>query len=116
MANPIPCGVCQQISDAEFLVTDMTDGFQLLGVPTQGMCVQCFVEKGLALANALQAAYEEMQGQEPAPGVIEAIEQDEGPVTPADPLPAAPKSKKTHRETETAVTVETQAETSGVDA
>lgn len=93
MANPIGCAVCEQVGDAEFLVTDRTPDFQLLGTPTIGMCVQCFIEKGLQLATALQAAFAEVMDEEPTPGALESVEATEGKVEVVDPVPPKPKSK-----------------------
>lgn len=111
MANPIPCGICQQVADAEFLVTDRTPDFQILGVPTTGMCVQCFVVKGLEIAQALQTALEQVQAEGETPGVLEAVEADEGVQGVADPLPPAPKSRKAKEaQAETAVAAEETAD------
>lgn len=94
MANPTPCGICQQVDSAEFLVTDLTPDFQLLGKPTSGVCVGCWIMLGDAIKKALEEA-----SQESAPdgtvgaGVLEQIEQAEGVVSPS-PSPARPKSRK----------------------
>ena len=115
MANPIPCGVCGEVADSDLLVSDRTPEFQILGQSTMGMCVQCFIERGMLLANALQAAYAEMEKAGDQPGLLESVEADEGEVTPADPLPPAPKSKKTKEPAETPESNGTQTEAANVD-
>ena len=93
MANPIPCGRCDEVADADLLVTDRTPDFQLLGVPTSGLCVRCYIEHAMQLANAIQAAMAEMEKLPDAPGVLESVEADEGEVTPAERVEPLPKSK-----------------------
>jgi hypothetical protein len=115
MANPIPCGKCQQVADADLLVTDRTPDFQLLGVPTSGLCVQCYIEHAMELANALQAAYAAIEAEGQQPGVLERVEQDEGEVVAADPLPEPPKSKAPKVKAEVAAGHSTQAEAADVD-
>jgi hypothetical protein len=100
MANPIPCGRCQEVADSDLLVTDRTPDFQLLGVPTSGLCVRCYIEHAMELANALQAAMAEMEKLPDEPGVLESVEQDEGKVEAADPLPPAPKRRQKAEQTE----------------
>lgn len=93
MANPIPCGKCDEVADADLLVTDRTPDFQLLGVPTSGLCVMCYINHAMQLANAIQAAMEQAQlGGEPE-GVLAAVEADEGPQEVEDRVPPAPKRK-----------------------
>jgi hypothetical protein len=116
MANPIPCGVCKQVDECDLLVTDRTPDFQILGAPTIGMCVQCFILRGMALDNVLQAAYAELEASGGEPGVLAAVEADEGEVVAADPLPPAPKSKAARPKAETAGTDESQTSSADVDA
>jgi hypothetical protein len=81
MANPAPCQACLEVQDAEFYVTNR------LGVPwpfqqsTVSLCVPCFIQVGISMGEALQAAMAELQAMaEPeGPGVLEQIEQDEKP-------------------------------------
>lgn len=115
MANPIPCGKCQQVADADLLVTDRTPDFQLLGVPTTGLCVQCYIEHAIQLANALQAAMAQIEAEGGPAGVLAEIEHDEGEVVAADPVPPAPKSRKKAEPQETAQVNGTEAETADVD-
>jgi hypothetical protein len=94
MANPIPCGICRQVDDAEFIVTDRTPDAQIMGVPTLGMCVQCFIKKGFEMAQALQAVLDEQSAPVPVgAGVLERIEDDEGaaPIPPSSSSPKRPK-------------------------
>jgi hypothetical protein len=94
MANPIPCGICRQVEDAEFIVTDRTPDAQIMGVPTLGMCVQCFIQKGFEMAQALQAVLSEDSAPVPVgAGVLEQIEEDEGaaPIPPSSSSPKRPK-------------------------
>ena len=94
MANPIPCGKCNEVADADLLVTDRTPDFQLLGVPTSGLCVRCYIEHAMELANALSAAMAALEAEGDPDGVLKAIEQDEGPQPVEEAVPAAPKSRK----------------------
>lgn len=93
MANPLPCQACLEVADAEFMVSNR------LGVPwpfeqsTVSLCVPCFINVGIQMGTALQAALAEMEG--PAePGVLESIEADEGEVKPA-PANSKSRSRKT---------------------
>lgn len=89
MANPLPCQACLEVADAEFMVSNR------LGVPwpfeqsTVALCVPCFINVGISMGTALQAALAEMEGPS-EPGVLEAIEADEGEVRPA---PVEPKRR-----------------------
>lgn len=94
MANPIPCGKCQEVADADLLVTDRTPDFTLLGVPTTGLCVMCYINHAMELANALSAAMAEVQAEGEQPGVLAQVEADEGPQEVQESVPAAPKSRK----------------------
>lgn len=91
MANPAPCSNCLEVADAEFYVTNR------LGVPwpfeqsTVALCVPCFIQVGITMGTALQAAMAELEAMA-EPGTLEAIEADEGPVTVA---PATTKRRKT---------------------
>jgi hypothetical protein len=94
MAQPIPCGICRQVDDAEFVVTDRTPEFVVLGAPTLGVCVSCLIDLGRRLGEALAMA----QAEESAPvpvgaGVLEQIEDDEGaaPIPPSSSSPKRPK-------------------------
>jgi hypothetical protein len=100
MANPIPCGRCNDVADADLLVTDRTPEFTLLGVPTTGLCVLCYINHAMELANAIQASMAEIEAQPDAPGVLESVEADEGKVEAADPLPPAPKRRQKAEQTE----------------
>lgn len=94
MANPIPCGICREVDSAEFLITDTTPDAQIMGQPTQGVCVRCFIEKGLQMAQALQDVLsEEATPAADQPGVLEQVEADEGKQGIA-PSSASPKSRK----------------------
>lgn len=94
MANPIPCGKCDEVADADLLVTDRTPDFQLLGVPTTGLCVMCYINHAMQLANAIQAAMEAAQAEGEPVGVLAAVEADEGPQEVQEAVPPAPKSRK----------------------
>lgn len=94
MANPIPCGKCQEVADADLLVTDRTPDFQLLGVPTSGLCVRCYIEHAMELANALSAAMAQLEAEGDPDGVLAEIERDEGPQEVQESVPPAPKSRK----------------------
>jgi hypothetical protein len=93
MSNPIPCGKCSEVADADLLVTDRTPDFQLLGTPTAGLCVRCYIEHAMQLANALAAAMAQLEAEGDPEGVLEAIEADEGLQPVEEAVPAAPKSK-----------------------
>ena len=67
------------------------------------------------LANALAAAYAEMEKDGPPAGILEAVEQDEGEVVAADPLPPAPKSKKKAEPAEVSGSHPEEAEAAHVD-
>jgi hypothetical protein len=115
VANPIPCGKCQQVADADLLVTDRTPDFQLLGVPTSGLCVQCYIEHAMELANALQAAYAAIEAEGQQPGVLEQVEQDEGEVVAADPIPEPPKRARKTEPATVAAGNSTEAQAADVD-
>jgi hypothetical protein len=82
MAKPAPCQACLEVPDADFYVTNR------LGVPwpfeqaTVSLCVTCFIQTGIRLGEALQAALAELEAMA-EPGALEQIESDEGkaPVT-----------------------------------
>lgn len=94
MANPVPCGICNQVDSAEFLVTDMTPDFSLLGKPTMGVCASCWIMLGDAMKTALEDTSENPAPDTPVgTGALEQVEQDEGAVSPA-PSPARPKSRR----------------------
>ena len=109
MANPIPCGKCQEVADADLLVTDRTPDFTLLGVPTTGLCVMCYINHAMELANALSAAMAEVQAEGEPVGVLAAVEADEGAQPVNDPVPAAPKSRKKAQASEPAAVNSAQA-------
>ena len=109
MANPIPCGKCQEVADADLLVTDRTPDFQLLGVPTSGLCVRCYIEHAMELANALSAAMAQLEAEGDPDGILEAIETDEGAQPVNDPVPPAPKSRKKAEASEPAAVNSAQA-------
>ena len=137
MANPIPCDRCGQVADAEFVVTDRTPDFAILGAPTQGICARCMVMLGEALRQALEAAYaeqeefrkqweadhpEEASGEVQAlaesvgtePGVLEQVEAEEGRVHPA-PQSASTKRKSRASALVAAAEAAQKAEASDVD-
>lgn len=115
MANPIPCGKCDQVADADLLVTDRTPDFQLLGVPTSGLCVMCYINHAMQLANAIQAAMEAQEADGGPAGVLEQVEADEGPQEVQESVPAAPKSrKKTEPAAASAVNSSEEAASDGV--
>jgi hypothetical protein len=93
MSNPIPCGKCSEVADADLLVTDRTPDFQLLGTPTAGLCVRCYIEHAMQLANALAAAMAQLEQEGDPEGILEAIETDEGLQPVEEAVPPAPKSK-----------------------
>ena len=109
MANPIPCGKCDQVADADLLVTDRTPDFQLLGVPTSGLCVMCYINHAMQLANAIQAAMEAAEAEGEPVGVLAAVEADEGPQEVQDPVPPAPKRKAKAESSEPAAVNSAQA-------
>jgi hypothetical protein len=61
MANPIPCQACLEVADGEFFVTNR------LAVPwpfeqsTVCLCVPCFIQTGISMGEALQAAMAELE-------------------------------------------------------
>lgn len=61
MANPAPCQNCLEVADAEFMVSNR------LGVPwpfeqsTVVLCVPCFIQVGITMGEALQAAIVELE-------------------------------------------------------
>ena len=137
MANPIPCDRCGQVADAEFVVTDRTPDFAILGAPTQGICARCMVMLGDALRQALEAAYaeqeafreqweaehpEQAQGEVQGvtqsvgtePGVLEQVEADEGRAQVV-PQSASPKRRRKPAPEETDQTVPAEVEASHVD-
>lgn len=79
MAQPIPCAVCGEQPDADWMVTARTEATGWEPGTTVGLCVNCWI--GLAFAKA-----EEIMGDQPAgpetppeePGVLEQVEADEG--------------------------------------
>lgn len=91
MANPMPCQACLEVADAEFFVTNR------LGVPwtfeqsTVALCVPCFIRVGIAMGEALQAAYAEMEAQAP-PEVLEQLQANEA--AEPEPPPEPKRSRK----------------------
>jgi hypothetical protein len=61
MANAMPCQACLEVADAEFMISNR------LGVPwpfeqsTVALCVPCFIQTGIAMGEALQAAMAELE-------------------------------------------------------
>lgn len=106
MANPVPCAACMEVADAEFLISNR------LGVPwpfelsTVALCVPCFIQTGISMGEALQAAMAELQAMA-EPGALEQVESDEGPVEVAAVASKSRKHKVAPKET--AVAVETPA-------
>jgi hypothetical protein len=110
MANPTPCGICQQVPEADFLVTDRTPDFLVLGAPTMGVCVHCMVDLGRRLGKALALA--EAPDSAPVPvgaGVLERIEDDEG-AAPIPPSSSSPKRPKRQASSENGAPVSEEAE------
>ena len=114
MANPAPCAACLEVADAEFYVTNR------LGVPwpfdqsTVALCVPCFINTGIQMGQALQAAIAEMgsfehshtwdddgyceecgedSGPAQKPGALEQVEADEGKVKVAAASPKRSRKK-----------------------
>lgn len=137
MANPIPCDRCGQVADAEFVVTDRTPDFSILGAPTQGICVSCMILLGKALGEALEAAYAEQEafqrqweadhpGEAPGEvqdpltsvgteaGVLEQVEAEEGRFHPA-PQSAPTKRRRKAAAPEVDKTVPAEVEATHVD-
>ena len=114
------------------MVTDRTPDFQILGAPTQGVCLRCFIDLGMTIAQALQTAWEEQQAlqavyeadsaPEPEaevlvspdsvgaePGVLEKVEADEGLAhAPVSSASAKRFRKRTDQEQVTAVPEEVE--------
>lgn len=111
MAQPAPCASCLEVADAEFYVTNR------LGVPwpfdqsTVALCVPCFINVGIQMGQALQAAMAELEAMA-EPGALEQVEAEEGPVAVAS---ATSKSRRKVKEpapvtgTETPISEETEA-------
>lgn len=94
MSSPMKCGLCNESPDSEFFITDRTDGTQIMGQTVTAVCVRCFIDKAIEMAQALQMVMEQVSAEEPSsPGVLEQIEADEGTVG-AVSSSASPKSKK----------------------
>ena len=66
MAQQIPCAVCQEVADADYLVTARTEATGWPPGTTIGLCEQCYI--GMALAKVAEAqgvAVEPEPGPEP---------------------------------------------------
>lgn len=88
MAAPIPCSMCAESPDADFLVTSRNPDFVLGDQATVGICVDCLIKLGLAMY---------------------AGQVDEATPTP-EPEPApAPKRSRKAPEPEPAEVIETEA-------
>lgn len=104
------------------MVTDRTPDFQILGAPTQGICLRCFIDLGMQIAQALQQAYEDQQkiqdsleaSEAPGapetlqellssvgtgPGLLEAVEAAEG--VSSEPLRSASTKRRKKTDSET---------------
>jgi hypothetical protein len=96
----MPCQACLEVADAEFFVTNR------LGVPwtfeqsTVALCVPCFIRVGIAMGEALQAAYAEMEAQAP-PEVLEQLQANEA----AEPEPESEPKRSRKRATQSVQTV-----------
>ena len=111
MANPMPCGGCSEVADAEFVVT-FRAGTEWFGLtPTTPLCVSCFIKVAGYMDEAITAAQAPESEPEPeGPGVLESIEESEGPVavTTTKPPRRSRKSKAPENNGQ-AVSEETQA-------
>lgn len=82
MANPIPCAMCIEVPDSDFLITNRLEMPWPFDQSTVGLCLTCFLQLGVAMGEAIQAAMK-AEAEPGRPGVLEAVEADEGTVTPA---------------------------------
>jgi hypothetical protein len=94
MAQNIPCAVCNQVTDAEWLVTNRTDEWDEDMPRTFGICQMCLVRTSLQLVGLDADALLSSQSEQPeGPGVLEQIEADEGEVKPAPSRTRSTKSR-----------------------
>lgn len=96
MSSPMKCGLCNESPDSEFFITDRTDGTQIMGQTVTAVCVRCFIDKAIEMAQALQMVIEQVSAEEPSsPGVLERIEGEDGPIgiPPSSPSPKRGKGK-----------------------
>ena len=95
MANPAPCMRCDDVPDADYFVTNRLDTPWPFEQSTVALCFHCFVQTANDMAEGYALAMkqlEEMSG----PGVLESIEEDDGPAPVANPDPKSksrPRSK-----------------------
>jgi hypothetical protein len=96
MANAMPCQACLEVADAEFMISNR------LGVPwpfeqsTVALCVPCFIQVGIAMGEALQAAMAELEAMA-NPEELEQIQANEAEEV-AESVATKP-SRKSRKET-----------------
>src|ERR1700733_11917630 len=60
MASPIPCSMCNESPDADFLITSRNTDFMLSDNIVNAVCVDCLIKLGLAM-------YDNQGGATPEP-------------------------------------------------
>lgn len=61
MANASPCQACLEVADGEFLVTNRLSVPWPFEQSTVVLCVPCFIQTGISMGEALQAAMAELE-------------------------------------------------------
>jgi len=92
MPNPIPCAMCIDVADSDFLVTNRNDMPWPFDQSTVGLCLRDFLQLGFAMAEAIQGALAEQEVAE-GPGVLEQVEAEEGKVPVASGAPKRGRQK-----------------------
>lgn len=96
MAQAIPCAVCGEVQEADWLLTNRSDGWSDDMPRTFGCCQLCLIKMSLQMVGLDPDTV--LGGSEPepeGPGVLEQIEQAEGEVQPVAVNGRARKSKAT---------------------
>lgn len=81
MAQAIPCAICQEVPEADYIVSLRPEGLLGMGPGTLGICAQCMVQFSVdRMTEWLERVEIPAEAEEAGPGALEAVEAEEGPV------------------------------------